>query len=109
MHFYARAGSYIVWLRGKSDKGSIFTDSIWLQVDKQIGTQSGRMLGNWLNIHPAGTWAWASDGIKPVTILLKYTGAHSILIQPRQTSHKIDQIWLSRFQYRIPDSIESIK
>ncbi len=104
MHFFAPAGSYIVWLRGKSDVQDEFTDSIWLQADNQVGTQSGRMLGNWLNVHPSGTWAWASDGVKPVRILLKYTGEHTIRIQPRQTPHQIDQIWLSRFQYRMPDS-----
>lgn len=109
MHFYAPAGSYIVWLRGKSDTDSIYTDSIWLQVDTQVGTKSGRMLGNWLNIHPADTWAWASDGVKPVTILLKHSGNHTLRIQPRQTPHQIDQVWLSRFQYRIPDTVEIIE
>jgi len=109
MHFYAPAGSYIVWLRGKCDTDSIFTDSIWLQVDKQVGTQSGRMLGNWLNIQPAGIWAWASDGIKPVAVLLTHTGDHTLRIQPRQTPHQIDQVWLSRFQYRIPATVEPIE
>ena len=109
MNFYAPAGSYIVWLRGKSDTDSIYTDSIWLQVDTQVGTQNGRMLGNWLNIHPADTWAWASDGVKPVTILLKHSGDHTLRIMPRQTPHQIDQVWLSRFQYRIPDTVEIIE
>ncbi len=104
MRFFAPAGSYMVWLRGKSDVQNEFTDSIWLQTDNQVGTQSGRMLGNWLNVHPAGTWAWAGNGAEPVRIVLKYTGEHTIRIQPRQTPHQIDQIWLSRSQYRIPNS-----
>lgn len=109
LRFFAPAGSYIVWLRGKSDIDSVTADSIWLQVDKQVETQSGCMLGNWLNIHPAGTWAWASDGTKPVAILLNHTGYHTIRIQPRQTPHNIDQIWLSRFQNRIPDTFDPIR
>jgi glucans biosynthesis protein C len=109
MQFSAPAGGYIIWLRGKSDVDSDSTDSVWLQVDKQIGTNSGRMIGNWLNTHPVGTWAWASDSSKPITILLKYTGDHTIRLQSRQTPHRIDQIWLSRFQYRIPETFEPIK
>lgn len=109
MQFSAPAGSYVAWLRGTSNTDDVTTDSIWLQVDKQIGTQKGRMLGNWLNIHPAGTWAWASDGSKPVAFLLMHTGDHTIRIQPRQTPHQLDQIWLSRFQHRIPDTGAPIK
>ncbi|MCP4021144.1 MAG: acyltransferase [Desulfobacteraceae bacterium] len=108
MRFSAPTGRYIVWLRGKCIK-DIYSDSIWLQVDNQIGTLDGRMFGNWLNIHPVDTWAWASDGIKPVAVLLKYSGDHTIRIQPRQTPHRIDQIWLSRFQHRIPDTFQTIK
>jgi hypothetical protein len=34
--FSAPAGRYIVWLSGKSDINSGYTDSVWLQVDDQI-------------------------------------------------------------------------
>lgn len=108
LQFSAPAGSYVVWLRGKCSKQSIDTDSIWLQVDRQVGTPQGRMLGNWMNIHPKETWAWASDGSKPVPVLLKHSGYHKIRVQPRQTPHRIDQIWLSRSQYRIPDTANAI-
>ena len=30
------------------------------------------------------------------TIALEHTGDHTMRIQPRQTPHRIDQIWLSR-------------
>jgi glucan biosynthesis protein C len=110
MRFSAPAGRYIVWLRGKSDINSGYTDSVWLQVDDQIGirTRSVR-LGNWLDVHPAGVYGWASDTDDPIAIELKYTGDHMIRIQPRQTPHRIDQIWLSRFQHRIPNTVRPIK
>jgi hypothetical protein len=110
MRFSAPAGRYIVWLRGKSDVNSGYTDSIWLQVDDQIGTGTRSVrLGNWLDIHPAGVYAWASDTDDPVAIELTHSGDHRIRIQPRQTPHRIDQIWLSRSQDRLPDTSRPIK
>ncbi len=110
MRFSAPAGRYIVWLRGKSDMDNGYTDSVWVQVDDQIGTQtkSARM-GNWLDVHPVGVYGWAGDTDDPVAILLKQTGDHTIRIQPRQTPHRIDQIWFSRFQDRIPNTFRPIK
>jgi peptidoglycan/LPS O-acetylase OafA/YrhL len=110
MHFSAPAGRYIVWLRGKTDVNSGYTDSVWVQVDDQIGThtQCARM-GNWLDVHPAGVYGWAGDTDDPIAIVLKHTGDHTIRIQPRQTPHRIDQIWLSRFQHRIPNTVEPIR
>jgi hypothetical protein len=40
---------------------------------------------------------------------LKHKGDHKIRIQPRQTPHRIDQIWLSRLQHRIPNTLRSIR
>jgi hypothetical protein len=110
MCFAAPAGRYIVWLRGKTDINSGYTDSVWVQVDDQIGTQtqSARM-GNWLDVHPAGVYGWASDTDDPVGVVLKHTGDHTIRIQPRQTTHRIDQIWLSRSQHQIPNTTSAIK
>ena len=110
MYFSAPAGRYVVWLRGKSDINSGYTDSVWLQVDDQIGA-SGRSvrLGNWLDVHPAGVYGWASDTDDPIAIELKHTGDHKIRIQPRQTPHRIDQIWLSRTQLRIPNTVRPVK
>jgi hypothetical protein len=110
MRFSAPAGLYIVWLRGKTDINSGYTDSVWVQVDDQIGTQtrSARM-GNWLDVHPAGVYGWAGDTDDPVAVVLKHTGDHTIRIQPRQTPHRIDQIWLSRFQHRIPNTADPIR
>jgi peptidoglycan/LPS O-acetylase OafA/YrhL len=110
MDFSAPAGRYIVWLRGKSDINSGYTDSVWLQVDDHIGAQGRSVrLGNWLDVHPAGVYGWASDTDDPITIELKHTGNHKIRIQPRQTPHRIDQIWLSRNQPRIPNTDIPIK
>jgi hypothetical protein len=110
MRFSAPAGRYFVWLRGKSDSTSGYTDSVWLQVDDQIGTRTRSVrMGNWLDVHPAGVYGWAGDTDDPVAVVLKHTGEHKIRIQPRQTPHRIDQLWLSRSQHRIPDTSIPIK
>ena len=110
IQFSAPAGRYFAWIRGKSDVDSELTDSIWLQVDNQIGTRKGSVhLGNWNTFHPVGVYAWGSDVHIPYIILLKHTGNHTIRIQPRQIPHRIDQIWLSRLQHRIPNTLEPIR
>lgn len=110
MHFAAPAGSYMVWLRGKTDINSGYTDSVWVQVDDQIGTHTKSVrMGNWLDVHPAGVYGWAGDTDDPVAIVLKHDGNHTIRIQPRQTPHRIDQIWLSRSQRQIPNTHKAIK
>jgi glucan biosynthesis protein C len=110
MHFSAPAGLYNVWLRGKTDINNGYTDSVWIQVDDQIGTSTGSIrAGNWLDIHPAGIYGWAGDTDDPVAITLKESGDHTIRIQPRQIPHRIDQIWLSRLQYRIPNTNRPIE
>jgi hypothetical protein len=110
MRFSAPAGRYMVWLRGKTDIDNGYTDSVWVQVDDQIGSpnRSARM-GNWLDVHPAGVYGWAGDTDDSVAVVLKHTGDHTLRIQPRQTPHRIDQIWLSRSQYRIPNTTEPIR
>jgi hypothetical protein len=110
MRFSAPAGNYIVWMRGKTDINSGYTDSVWVQVDDQIGTHTKSVrMGNWFDVHPPGVYGWAGDTDDPVIIVLKHDGEHTMRIQPRQTPHRIDQIWLSRFQDRIPNTTESIK
>ena len=109
MHFSAPAGRYNIWLRGKCEENNL-SDSIWLQVDDQIGTPTKSIhMGNWLEIHPIGVYAWAGNSDKPIAVELNHTGDHVIRIQPRQTPHRIDQIWLSRLQHRIPDTYQPIK
>ncbi len=57
MRFSTPAGRYIVWLRGKIDINSEYTDSVWVQVDDQIGSHTRSLrAGNWLDIHPAGDY-----------------------------------------------------
>jgi hypothetical protein len=74
MRFSAPRGHYIVWLRGKTDVNNGYTDSVWIQVDDQIGTQirSARM-GNWLDVYPTGVYGGAGDIDDPVAIVLKHT------------------------------------
>ena len=110
MCFSAPSGRYIIWLRGKSDINSGYTDSVWLQVDDHIGSRKGSVrLGNWLDVHPVGRYGWVSDTDDPISIELKHSGDHKIRIQPRQTPHRIDQIWLSRTQQRIPNTLRPIE
>ncbi|MEX1298225.1 MAG: acyltransferase [Desulfotignum sp.] len=110
IQFLAPAGRYFVWIRGKSDVDSELTDSVWLQVDNQVGTRKGSVhLGNWNTFHPVGVYAWGSDVHIPYIVLLKHNGTHIIRIQPRQIPHRIDQIWLSRTQYRIPNTSRPIR
>jgi hypothetical protein len=110
MQFTAPAGRYFVWLRGKTDVDSGYTDSVWAQVDHQIGTQTESVrLGNWWDVHPDGVYGWASDTDNPIAIVLKHSGEHTIRIQPRQIPHRIDQIWLSRSQHRIPNTQKPIR
>jgi hypothetical protein len=110
MRFSAPAGRYFVWLRGKTDINSGYTDSVWAQVDDQIGTRTRSVrLGNWLDVHPVGVYGWASDTDHPIAVVLKHSGDHTIRIQPRQIPHRIDQIWLSRFQHLIPNTLKPIK
>ncbi len=110
MRFSAPAGRYTVWIRGKTDVDNGYTDSVWLQVDDQIGTRNRSIrMGNWLDISPAGTYSWAGDTDEPITIELKQPGEHKIRVQPRQTPHRIDQIWLSKLQVRVPDTNNPIK
>ena len=100
MRFSAPAGRYIVWLRGKTDVNNGYTDSVWVQVDDQIGTQTKSVrLGNRWDVHPFGVYGWASDTDDPIAIVLKDSGDHTIRLQPRQIPHRIDQIWLSRSQH----------
>jgi glucans biosynthesis protein C len=109
MQFTAPAGRYFVWLRGKTDLDNGYTDSVWLQVDGQIGSGSkGVRLGNWLDVHPAGVYGWAGDTDEPVFIEIAHDGEHTVRIQPRQVPHRIDQVWLSRSQNRIPDTKQPI-
>ncbi len=110
MRFSAPSGRYIIWLRGKTNINSGYTDSVWLQVNDQIGTRTRSVrMGNWLDVHQAGVYGWAGDTDDPVAIVLKHSGDHKIRIQPRQTPHRIDQIWLSRFQHRIPNTLKPIR
>ena len=110
MRFSAPAGRYFVWLRGKTDIDSGYTDSVWAQVDDQIGSQTQRVrLGNWWDVHPVGIYGWASDTDNPIAIVLKHSGEHTIRIQPRQIPHRIDQIWLSRSQHRLPKTQKPIR
>jgi len=109
IRFSAPSGRYMIWLRGKSDIDSDYTDSVWLQVDDQIGSRGKSVrLGNWLDIHPVGIYGWAGDTDDPISIELTYTGEHRIRIQPRQTPHRIDQIWLSLSQLRIPNTLNAV-
>lgn len=109
MEFSAPAGRYFVWIRGKCETKGEMADSIWLQTDNQINNRKGSVhLGNWNTFQPIGEYSWAGNIHIPYIILLKHSGKHIIRIQPRQIPHRIDQIWLSCSQDRIPDSNQPV-
>jgi hypothetical protein len=110
LQFNAPAGRYFIWIRGKTTVDNAYTDSVWMQVDNQIGSAGGGIrMGNWLEFHPSGVFGWAGDSFQSKSVILKHSGVHKVRIQPRQIPHRIDQIWLSRDQYRLPDTAEFIK
>lgn len=115
VEFWADAAEYFIWMRGKSD-GDTGTDATWFQFDDQIGTDKhtafpgaeARGLGNWRDVFDAGIWVWASQEVPPpsvVSVKFKSAGIHKLRVQPRQTPHLLDQIWLSQDQdERPPDN-----
>jgi peptidoglycan/LPS O-acetylase OafA/YrhL len=110
MEFTAQAGRYFAWIRGKCHTKGEMADSIWLQADNQINTRKGSVhLGNWNTFQPIGVYSWAGDVHIPYIVLLKHSGKHTIRVQPRQVPHRIDQIWLSCSQDRIPDSNQPVE
>ena len=113
VEFFCEAGDYFVWVRGMTD-GNTGTDALWLQFDDQIGTLNhtadpdflGRGLGNWGDVFDPGTYKWISQGVPPETVVeweAKERGLHTMLSQPRQVPHFIDQILLSQEQDERPD------
>ena len=113
VEFWCEAGTYFIWVRGKTD-GNTGTDALWLQFDDQIGTLEhtadpdflGRGLGNWGDVFDPGTYKWISQGVPPETVVeweAKERGLHTMLSQPRQVPHFIDQILLSQDQDERPD------
>ena len=115
VEFRADAAEYFIWLRGKSN-GDTGTDSTWFQFDDQIGTDKhtafpgaeARGIGNWRDVFDAGIWVWAGQEVPPpgvISVKFKLAGPHKIRVQPRQTPHLVDQIWLSLEQdERPPDN-----
>lgn len=115
MEFEADAGTYYIWIRGKSD-GDVGSDSIWIQFDDEIGTNSewrapGKGLGNWRDVAPPGKYCWGSNLAPPISVesvTFKTSGKHKLRTQPRQVKHRIDQIWLSSTKYSLKPSKNSL-
>ncbi|MBI1924580.1 hypothetical protein HYR99_10045 [Candidatus Poribacteria bacterium] len=119
VEFRADAAEYFIWIRGKSD-GDTGTDALWLQFDDQIGTDKhtafpgaeGRGLGNWRDVFDAGVYKWGSQEVPPpgvVSVKFNKAGLHTLLAQPRQVPHFIDQIWLSQDQDDRPPDDNPVK
>ena len=113
VEFFAEAAEYFIWIRSKCD-GDTGVDSDWIQFDDQIGTDKhtadpdalDRGLGNWRDVFDAGVYVWASQDVPPptvVTIKFKEEGLHTLLMQPRQVPHFIDQVLLSQDQDERPE------
>ena len=112
IEFLADAAEYFVWIRAKTD-GDTLTDSTWIQFDDQIGTDQHtadkiapeRGLGNWRDAFDEGVYVWASQDAPPpsvVSVEFEEQGLHTLLMQPRQVPHFIDQVLLSQEQDERP-------
>lgn len=104
--FTAPKGKYYVWVRGRSDGGRK-ADSVWLQLDRQLGTPKSfapEGMGNFRSGLPKGGYAWsgAIPGAPPVQLTFKKNGKHRLRIASREGTVYIDQLWLSRQQKELP-------
>jgi hypothetical protein len=110
--FEADAGkTYYIWARGKGLVEDLMTDASWFQFNEDIGTATlarsyrhSKAFGNWLDRFPANTYAWSSalPDEPPQTIVFARPGTQRLRVQPRQTRHFIEQIWLSATQETLP-------
>lgn len=117
--FEAGAGTpYAIWIRGKNLDGSNFSDALWLQFDENIGQDHidaeyyhEKGFGNWNDQFAQNEYGWSSvlPGLPPETVTFKSSGKHRLRVQPRQSGHIIDQIWLSTGQKTNPDFRHPVK
>ena len=113
--FQADGGkTYTIWARGRAIERNNRTDAFWVQFDGAIGTDRlgpGQVndfgMGNWLDDPNAGlAYAWSSGRPQdpPLTVRFDRSGTHRLRIQPRDPTHRVDQIWLSATQKERPAS-----
>ena len=110
--FEAEGGkTYYIWVRGANLDGNNLSDAFWMQFDGEIGTTRlgaghthEKAFGNWLDGHPAKTYAWSSalPQEPPQTVRFPTGGRHKLRIHPRHGGHHLDQIWLSTTQKEKP-------
>ncbi len=110
--FDADAGRpYTIWVRGRSLTDDRLSDASWLQFNDAIGTRRlgeghthPKGFGNWLDHFPAGAYAWSSalPQEPPQTVTFAHSGKQRLRLQPRHTTHHIEQIWLSTDQKELP-------
>lgn len=95
----ANAGTYYVWLRGKSSKGKR-ADSVWVALAKpgkseQLVHSNG--MGHFRDGLPAGAFAWSSvSPAHPPAKLRLSAGPQELVLTPREGPVLIDQVVLSR-------------
>ncbi len=109
--------TYHIWVRGRAVKKDPQTDSVWLQFDRRMMTQTldesyfnTYGFGNWLDGGDKSlTYRWASGrpGGAPLTVRFDKSGRHFLRMQPRERDCRIDQIWLSTSQQTCPTDPEA--
>lgn len=104
--------TYYIWVRGKNLDGNNMSDAFWMQFNSDIGTRRltagcnhDKGMGNWLDRFPANTYAWSSalPQDPPQKVTFAVSGKQRLRIQPRQTPHQLEQIWLSASQTTLPN------
>jgi len=102
---------YTIWVHGRALQNNNRTDSFWVQFDEEIGTdQVGEDhygpfgMGNWLDSGPSLDYRWSSGRPQdpPLSVTFQKKGVHRMRIQPRHGGHRVDQIWLSATQRKLP-------
>jgi hypothetical protein len=102
-NFTAAANTnYHIWLRMKAQSNDYTNDSLYVQLDNQIGTTNSLSFvleeGSGAGV---ANWGWNDDGYGVLGMNIKFTtsGTHTIRLQQREDGISVDQIVLSPITY----------
>ncbi len=109
--------TYYIWARGRALEANSRSDAFWVQFDDAIGTDrlgpgytNDFGVGNWLDGDSGLTYSWSSGRPQdpPLTVRFDRAGTHRLRIQPRDPTHRLDQLWLSATRQELPRSSAAV-